>query len=195
MITHVSLRLGSTNVQILKVTSVYSLLAKTHSLHVHYGCALCTMTSRISSKAEHCCTLEKRLLCLRCASHRNDSTSPAVGIGQCKRHSVEQSAQPRAPACQRALGCADCSTECRLQKSRLSTPLPERQHTSHHWQDVAAALLVDTEDSASAAHKHSMFTVQWCKSNGNCNATSGIQSGVQCGYAWHQYLQARGKAK
>ncbi len=47
----------STNVQILKVTSVYSLLAETHSLHVHYGCAVFTMTSRISSKAEHCCNL------------------------------------------------------------------------------------------------------------------------------------------
>jgi len=45
-------------VHILNVTNMYCLLAETHSLHVHHGCALFTTTSRISSKAEHCCELK-----------------------------------------------------------------------------------------------------------------------------------------
>ncbi len=157
----------STNVQILKVTDVYSLLAKTQSLHVHYGCALFTMTSRISSRAEHCCTLNHQGgNCCDSGVHHIVVATPfqqphhrPVNMPKIVRIIIHGSLNIMYIDSDIKSFCQSCSRPV----IKLAQPCSCAVPPVHHRQDVAAAELADSKAFAPAAHKHSMFTVQGCK--------------------------------
>jgi len=145
VITLESLRLMSTNVQILKVTSVYSLLAETHSLHVHYGCAVFTMTSRISSKAEHCCKLNHcRSNCCASGVHHIVMTAPPQ---QSDHRPVSVPWVVRIVLLNVIYKNRDIERFCQSSSTpviKLAQPRSLAIPPVHHREDVTAAVLVDT---------------------------------------------------